>query len=169
MDNKSKDSVFAVVLILLGCFVLYEGVAMVNRASKPPYNVTEFSISPGMMPVVLGGALVLFSALLLAKTLWGTGRPMSSLAAHLKTSSVRFGKALGEVDTRSMAISVVIMAVYTFFILGDVPFWIGAMLFLVGLMLFLRAGKAWTIVAVSGVSVTLIILLFQNFFKTTLP
>lgn len=168
-DKKTKDSVFAIILILVGAYVLWEGMAMVNRAAKRPYNISHFSISPGMLPVVLGAGLILFSLILLVNSLQGEAKPVAALSARLKASSLRFGKAVGEVDVRSMAVSVVIMFVYTFFILGNVPFWIGAVVFLVGLMLFLRAGRLWVILAASGASVAAIILLFENFFKTILP
>lgn len=169
MNKKSRDSVFAIVLILLGGYVLYEGLAIVNRASRPPYNIADFGISPGMLPVVLGAALVFFSLLLLGNTLRGEHRPVSTLVSHLKTTSTRFGRALGEVDIRSMLISVGIMMIYTFFILGNVPFWLGALIFLVCLMLFIRAAKMWVILASSIASIAAIVLLFENFFKTTLP
>ena len=169
MEKKTKDCVFSLVLILLGSYVVHEGLAMVERASKPPYNIDSFSISPGMLPTILGAGLILFSLLLLFNTLRGEAKVASALVTHLKTSSVRFGRALGEVDVRSMIASVVIMAIYTFGILGRVPFWVGAILFLAGLMLFLRASKPWVIFTASGASVLAIVLLFVNFFKTTLP
>ena len=169
MDKKTKDSVFAVILIVLGVYVVWEGLAMVSRASEPPYRIEQFRNSPGMLPVVLGAGLIFFSLLLLAGALRGETHPVSSLRTHLKTGSIRFGRALGEIDVRSMTVSVVIMAIYTFFVLGNVPFWLGALAFLAGLMLFLRAGKLWVILTASAVSVALIIILFQNFFKTVLP
>lgn len=169
MDKKNKDSVFAVILIIVGMYVVWEGLGMVGRAAKPPYNISHFSISPGMLPVVLGAGLIFFSLLLLMGSLRGEAKPLAALAARIKSLSLCFGRAIGEADIRSMAVSVVIMAIYTFFILGNAPFWIGAVAFLVGLMLFLRAGRPWVILTASGASVALIILLFENFFRTILP
>lgn len=169
MDTKSKDTVFSVILIALGAYVLWEGTGMVARASRPPFNITHFRISPGMLPVMLGGALIFFSLLLLIGSLRGQSRPLQILAARLKSAAASFRCALGEADMQSMIVSVIIMAVYTFIILGRVPFWLGSVAFLVGLMLFLRAGRLWVIVAASGASVALIIVLFENFFKTILP
>lgn len=169
MNKKSKDSVFAVFLILLGAYVVYEGMNIVNRASKPPFNISSFSISPGMMPVILGAALVVFSFLLLVVTLRGEKRPLSSLASHLKVTSLRFGQAVGEIDVLRMIGSMALMFVFTFFIVGNVRFWLGACLFLVVLMLYLRASKPWVVLIASCVSVALIVLLFEGFFSTSLP
>ena len=169
MDKKTKDCVFSVFLLLVGGYVVVEGLRMVERASKPPFKIDLFRISPGMLPTVLGGALIFFALLLLVGTLRGDGSPASSLVRHLRTTSVRFGKALGEVDVKSMIASVVIMAVYTFFILGNVPFWLSSAIFLVALMLYLRAAKLWVIIATSGASICALIVLFEKFFGTTLP
>jgi hypothetical protein len=68
-----------------------------------------------------------------------------------------------------MAGGMVIMGLYSFFGLGDIPFWIGGAVFLIVLMAFLRASRWWVILLASGVSVGLIVLLFQVAFKTSLP
>lgn len=169
MDKRNKDSVFAVIFMMVGMYVVWEGLGMVDKAAKPPYNISHFSISPGMLPVVLGAGLLFFSLLLLIGSLRGDAKPFAVLAARIETLSLRVRHAIGEADVRSMTVSVVIMAIYTFLILGNAPFWIGAMTFLVGLMLFLRAGRLWVILTASGASVALIILLFENFFRTILP
>lgn len=170
MDKKTKDIVFSLFLAAFGVFVVAEGMRMVNRASKPPYNIELFRVSPGMLPVVLGLALLFFTALMLINTLrQGPGGPGDSLGAHLAIAGKRVLAALREADTISMIAASVIMFAYTFFLLGEVPFWIGAVAFLVILMSYLRAAKLPKILLVSGVSVAFIILLFQIFFKTTLP
>lgn len=169
MNKKTKDCVFSVLLIVFGCFVVYESLAMVERASKPPFNISNLSVSPALLPLLLGCGLIFFSLLLLVNVLRGEQRAASALFGHLRTSSVRFGRALGETDIRSMIVSVVIMAIYTFGVLGRVPFWLGAFLFLAVLMLFLRAGKLWAILAASAFSVAAMVVLFETFFKTTLP
>lgn len=170
MNNKTKDCVFSVVLAALGIYVLVEGLRMVVRASKPPYNIDAFRISPGMLPVVLGLALLVFTGLLLVRTLRGANdEPAGSLVMHLRAASVRFRAALGEANVKTTVVSTVIMFIYTFFVVGEVPFWIGGFLFLVALMWYLRATRLWVIVVTSGTVVALTVLLFQVFFKTTLP
>lgn len=169
MSSKTKDCAFAVLLILFGGVVLHESFKIVARATKPPYNITDFSISPGMLPTVIGFGLVVFSVLLLLKTLKGEERPLAALAGNVGAAASGVARALGDASVRNMLIGVVIMAVYTFFIVGSVPFWMGAGLYLLAIMLFLRAGKVWVIVLSSALSIAAIILLFEIFFKTTLP
>ncbi len=170
MNTKTKDCVFSVLLLFIGGFVVAEGLRMYALAANPPFRIEQFRISPGMLPTVLGVGLIVFALLLLAGSLRGEGAsPATSLARHLSTSSVRIGKALGDIDVKSMIASVVIMAVYTFFILGRLPFWLSSAIFLVGLMLYLRATKWWIILAVSAGSIAALIILFEKIFGTTLP
>lgn len=173
MEKKTKDCVFALGLIALGLYVIYESWNMIELASKPPFNIKQFRVSPGMLPMVLGWGLVVFSLVLLATSIRGGG--MALLTSHVKTTVQRVVGALGEKDMQSMIVSTAIMFVYTFIILGlridnwQMPFWAGAMLFLILLIGYLRATKWWTILLCSGVSVALIVVLFQVVFKTSLP
>ncbi|MCC8189645.1 MAG: tripartite tricarboxylate transporter TctB family protein [Planctomycetes bacterium] len=169
MTAKTKDVVFSLGLLVLGAFVCYEGRNMVIRATQPPYRIQQFSLSPGMMPVVLGVTLSIFSLLLLVVSLRGEPRAMSSLARHLRASSLRLGQALAETDVRGMLICVGMMFVYTFFLLGRVEFWLGAGIFLVSLMLYLRAAPVRTILATSVLAIAAILILFEKFFETSLP
>jgi hypothetical protein len=169
MDNKTKDCVFSVLLLLVGGFVVFEGLRMVGLAARPPLRIDLFRISPGMLPTVLGGGLIFFALLLLAGALRGETAPASSLVRHLRASSVRVGRALGDIDVKSMMASVGIMAVYTFLLVGRVPFWLGAALFLVGLMLYLRAARLWVVLLISAASIFALIMLFEKMFNTTLP
>ncbi len=173
MEKKTKDCVFALGLIALGLYVIYESWNMIELASKPPFRIEQFRVSPGMLPMVLGWGLVLFSSVLLATSIRGGG--MALLGSHVKTAIQRIVGSFRNRDMQSMMISTVIMFVYTFVILGlrignwQMPFWAGAILFLLMLIGYLRATKWWTILVCSGVSVALIVLLFEVVFKTSLP
>lgn len=169
MDKTTKNSLFCVILVLLGGYVVYEGMNIVDRASKPPFNIKDFSISPGFFPVVLGIALIIFSCVLLIINLKDESSPLRALYTHLQTSSRAMDNALCEPDTLRVIVCVGIMFVYSFFFLGQVPFWIGAFLFLVVLIRFLRASKLWIIALTSGLTVYGIVVLFQDFFSTALP
>lgn len=169
MDKKTKDCAFAAGLILFSLYVLYEGLNIIERASKPPFNIKSFGISPGMMPVVLAVALFAFSGILLFYTLRGETNIPAAFFRHLRAAVVGAGRAVRVPAVRRMAGGMLIMGLYSFFGLGDIPFWIGASIFLVVLMGFLRASKPWVIVIASGTSVALILVLFQILFKTSLP
>ena len=166
MNAKAKDSVFAVGLILLGAYIIWESRNIIILASKPPFNIKDFSISPGMLPIVLGSLLVVFSIIMLITSLIGPG---TSFIGHFREASQAFRKALGEVDVVRALACVEAMAIYTFALLGTIPFWAGAFLFLVFVMVILRSARIWTIVLTSGIVITLIVLLFEGFFRTSLP
>jgi len=167
MDKKARDFVFASLMLLVGIYVIYESGNMLERAARPPYRITTFGISPAMLPLVLGCGLILFCLFQLAAACRGGGE--NSPARHLATASRRFVAALGDKDVISMIVCSVIMFVYTFFVVGRVPYWLGSTLFLIVLTGYLRASRWRTILLVSGASVALIILLFQTIFRTTLP
>ncbi len=167
MEKKTKDCVFALGLLALGAYVIYESWNMLGRAARPPYNVKDFSISPAMLPMVLGFGLVLFCIVLLVSALKGGGE--NRLSAHLSAAGQRFAHAMRQRDTISMIVSTVIMFIYTFYLIGSMPYWLGAAIFLVALMGFLRASRWYIILISSGASIALIIVLFQILFRTTLP
>ena len=68
-----------------------------------------------------------------------------------------------------MLVGVVLMALYTFVLLGLLPFWLSTFLFMLLLMYFLEAGSLVKIVSVSLVVTILIIFLFQVCFRVPLP
>ncbi len=166
MEKKTKDCVFALGLLILGMYVLYESWNILGRAARPPYNIKDFSISPGMLPMVLGCGLIIFCIALLIATLRGGD---TSLGNQLALAWNHFTRAIRTPDVISMIVSTIFMFIYTFFIIGTLPYWLGAAVFLIGLMLYLRASKVYIIVLSSGVSIAIILLLFQNVFRTTLP
>ena len=166
MTAKAKDSVFATCLILLGAYVIWESRNMIILASIPPFNIKDFSVSPGMLPMMLGVLLIIFSAILLIASLIGPG---TNFIRHFQDASVQFRAALEDVNVVRAIACVLAMAVYTFALLGTIPFWAGAFLFLVFIMIILRSARIWTIVFTSGIVIALLVLLFEGFFRTSLP
>ena len=68
-----------------------------------------------------------------------------------------------------MLVGVVLLGVYTFVLLGLLPFWLATFLFMLLLMYFLEAGSLVQIVSVSVLVTALIIILFQVCFRVPLP
>ncbi len=167
MEKKTKDCVFALGLLIVGLYVLYESWNILGRAARPPYNIKDFSISPGMLPMVLGCGLIVFCIALLISALRSNGD--SGLGKQLALAWSHFTRAIRTPDVISMIVCTCIMFIYTFFIIGSLPYWLGAALFLITLMMYLRASKMYVIVLSSGISIAVIILLFQTVFRTTLP
>jgi hypothetical protein len=179
MDEKLKDTVFGVVLFVLGAYVATESVLMIGRAAQPPLRIDRLSVSPGILPLILGLALVFFSVLLVVFSLEGADDPRRVFLERMKTAWTAARSAFGDDDFLTMLIGVVMMFVYCFFVLGNVPFWGGAAGFLLLIMTFLRCAgpvvrfartvQLGVIVLTSVVSVGLVVLLFENIFRTVLP
>jgi hypothetical protein len=179
MDEKHRDTVFGVVLFILGAYVATESVLMIGRAAGPPLRIDRLSVSPGILPLILGLALILFSVLLTVLSLKGADEPRRVFLGRLKAAWAAARSAFGDDDFLAMLIGVVLMFVYCFFVLGNVPFWGGAVGFLLLLMTFLhcagpavrfaRAVNLGVIALTTVVSVGLVVLLFEIIFKTVLP
>jgi hypothetical protein len=179
MDEKRKDTVFGVILFVLGAYVTTESVLMIGRAAGPPLRIDRLSVSPGILPLILGLTLLFFSVLLIVLSLKGVDEPRRVFLEHLKTACAAARSAFGDDDFLIMLIGVVMMFVYCFFVLGNVPFWGGAVGFLLLIMTFLRcagpvvrfarAADLGVVVLTAVVSVGLVVLLFENIFKTVLP
>ena len=74
MESKTKEMVFSFALIITGIYVAIEGYRIYLRAASAPYFITDFSVSPGFIPVILGIALLLFSVLYLFSCLKAEGK-----------------------------------------------------------------------------------------------
>lgn len=164
MDNKQKDFIISLALMALGVYATVGGVKIYLKAAKPPYNITALSISPGLLPIILGALLTILSILLFIKSLKD-----SSLGSRLSTLALWFKGVTKNHDILMMSGGMAIMAIYAFFIVGLLPYWAGSALFLIALMFFLRAARPHKIVAVSLIAVALVILLFQVGFNVSLP
>lgn len=169
MDKQAKDFIFSIVLIAVGVFALVGGIDIVNRAAQPPYRITTFSISPGFFPVVLGATLILCSILLWIQSLKGKGGLKAACKDNWGQFCTWFKPAVTSKNTITMTIGAVIMAVYSFLLVGWLPHWLASFIFLVGIMLFLKAAKWWKVLIISAGAVGLVIILFQICFHAALP
>ena len=103
MDNKQKDFVISLALVALGVYTTVGGVNIYLRAAKPPYNITDLGISPGLLPIILGALLLILSLVLFFKTL-----KESSLAARTTTLALWFKDAAKNKDIQMMVGGMVI-------------------------------------------------------------
>ena len=170
MESKTKEMIFSFALILTGIYVAIEGLRIYQRAAGAPYFITEFSISPGFIPFILGIALVLFSVLFLLSCLkdenmsrvealrehWGEFADW--LKANSKNKDIAF--TIG---------AVVIMGIYTYVLMELLPFWAASMIFLAALFFYLRSGKWWKNLIIAILGVIAIVIVFQYCFNAALP
>ncbi len=170
MESKTKEMVFSFALILTGIYVAIEGFRIYLRAASAPYFITEFSVSPGFIPCVLGIALILFSIIHLLSCLKMEGK---SSAEVLRIRWAEVGawikKNRKSVDIAFTIGAVAIMAVYTYILMELLPFWAASMIFLAALFMYLRAGKWWKNLIIAVLAVALIVVVFQYCFNAALP
>lgn len=169
MEKKTKDFIFSFVLMLLGGYVAVGGYLIYRRAALPPYNISQFRVSPGLLPVILGIALLLCSLLLCVRSLDRSQGVKAALHARIADIKDWLNPALHSKEYLFTIGGVVIMALYTFVLLAFLPFWIASIIFLISVMLYLKADKLWKIVLCSCVAVGLVVLLFQVCFQAVLP
>lgn len=169
MNSKAKDFIFSFVLFALGVFVVVSGFSIYQKAALIPYKVTEFTLSPGFMPVVLGFALVFCSIVLCLQSLKSEEGMGATAKKHFAEFKAWVKPAFTNEDTITMAIGIVIMFIYSYFLVGFLPYIVASAIFLIGMMFFLRAAKWWKIIVISLVAVGLIYLLFKVCFNAALP
>lgn len=156
-------------MFILGGYVVVEGVRMYFKAASPPYNITNFSISPALLPVILGAGLVILSIILFIKSFVGEKSFGAAFAERMGVFKSAFCAALKTDGMKRMIVGVIFMAILVFGFMGRIPFVIGGTVFMFATMLFLKATKWWKSLIYSVVAMLLIFLLFQVIFKTPLP
>lgn len=167
MPKKCKDFVFSIVLIALGSYVIYEGFHIYKKASTVPYKITEFTLSPGFLPVILGIALVFCSLILLIQSFKGEKfvEALKTRGRELKA----WAKDSANSNVLNMTIGTLIMFIYTFFLMEWLPFWAASLIFLLIMFFVFKAGKWWKVIIVAVLVMALIVLLFKYGFGAALP
>lgn len=167
MTRKLKDFIFAIVLILLGSYVIIEGMNIYHKAAQKPYKVTQFTVSPGFLPVLLGIALVFTALILLIGSF--KGEKLGEALAARKEEFAVWSKTAWNADVLNMTIGCLLMFIYTFFLMQVLPFWAASVIFLIAMFVFLRIGPVWKSVLLAVLVVALIVLLFKYGFGAALP
>lgn len=157
-NNKMKDFISSAVIFILSLYVLFEGYNIFTKSGKLLY------LSPALIPLMLGTILLVLSIVLFTGSLKEGG--LQARAAELKAWS---GEVKADPNTMRMLVGVVLMGLYTFVLLGMLPFWLATFLFMLLLMYFLEAGSIVKIVVISVLVTGLVIFLFQVCFRVPLP
>ena len=167
MEKKLKDFIFSIILIVVGTYVVCEGLHIYRTAAKRPYNITVFTVSPGFLPFILGIALIFTSVLLLVSSF--KGEKFKEALSARKTEFKNWTETAFNKDVLNMGIGAVIMFIHSFFLVEFLPFWAASLIFLIVMYLFLKIGKVWKAIALAVLIVGLIILLFKYGFGAALP
>lgn len=130
--------------------------------------VDVFYYSAGLMPMMIGISLFIFSALYIRRTL--KEHPLKECLLDIKKFSIEFVKSK---DVHKALIGLVIFWIYIFLMLGKMPFWLATFVTLSALLLFINWKKSvkqiLKLLLISGVSTFMIILIFQIIFKVPMP
>lgn len=157
-DKKYIDFMGAVALLVFSIAVIIGSILLYQESGE------VFYLSPGLMPLVLGAALLFTSFLHFLESLKDGG-----LKGRCQEVKEWFGTVVKDKTSHSMLIGVLIMAVYIYVLLSFLPFWLSSLIFMVILMLYLKAASPVRILLISAIAVALIVLLFQVMFRVPLP
>ena len=158
MTSKKFDFASSLALILLSVYVIYESLDIYEKAKEPMY------LSPALAPLILSCALLLCSLLLFAGSIKDGG-----IAVRVRELSEWFAQVKGEAATKSMLIGTIIIGIYTYFLLGALPFMAATLIFMVALMMYLKVGSFVKILIISVITVAATHGLFQELFRVPLP
>ena len=157
-EKKYLDFLGDLTLIVLSAAIIIASVFMHMESGEVLY------LSPGLMPMILGTALLFCSLFYFAQSLKDGG-----FSARIQETREWFHNTVSDKTTHSMTVGVLIMAFYTFVLLSFLPFWLSSLIFMIILMLYLKAESPVKILVISGGAVALIVLLFQVLFRVPLP
>ena len=170
MESKTKEMIFSLVLILAGVYITIEGFMIYARAASAPYFITEFTVSPGFVPVILGIALVFFSILHFITCIRDKDRkPGEVIKARFAEAAAWVNANKKNVDIAFTIGAVIIMGIYTYILMELLPCWAATVIFLLGIFFYLRADKWWKNILVAVLGVIAIVIVFQYCFNAALP
>ena len=174
LERKHIDFASAIAFAALSVYVILEGYGYYQAIQVRGH--TPFYESPGFFPMVIGGALLICSIMLLARSLRG-----NELASNIKNIKDGAQSFLKSATALKSLIGCTWMGLYVFFLLPQFNFRLGSVIFLVGLILFLQVRKIYemealarvkalaTILTASIISVLATYQLFQVIFRVPLP
>ncbi len=160
MERKKYDFLSGILLAFLGIAVVWESYRMWLDVGG------EFVESPGLMPAVLGGLLIIAALVLASQSFQEAGG--RAVFANLKNG---FMSLFGKNRRFAKDFSIVLIAVgfFTFILLPNLPFWLSSFIFMVYTMFLAGARKLWLVlVSAAGVS-AVIQLIFEKIFRVPLP
>lgn len=158
LDILASVIIFAVsVYVIIMSFVYW----------KDDY-VDEFYYSSGLMPFIIGSALLLMSIIYFYRTV--KEHSFSVCIKDLKNFSLEFIKSK---SVHKSLVILVMFFIYIYFMVGKLPFAIATFIALSAILIFVNFEKSWKrilkMVVISACATGAIILVFQVIFKVPMP
>lgn len=157
-NMRHLDFLSSICLFLIGGYITWESWNIHEDVGGPLYA------SPGFLTLFLGSMLLLTSVLLFTRTVKNVG-----VAGNVAAVKRWFGDFVKSVDTQNMLKGIVILAVFTFFLLPRFPFLLASVIFMFALMKIMNAGSTLKIALISSSVSICVFVLFQVIFKIPLP
>ena len=130
--------------------------------------VDVFYYSAGLMPMMIGACLFIFSTIYIIRTL--KEHSLKECLLDIKNFSIEFVK---NKNVHKALIGLVIFWIYIFLMLGKMPFWLATFITLSALLLFINWKKSikkiLILLLISASATFAIILIFQIIFKVPMP
>ena len=129
-----------------------------------------FYASPGFMPTIIAGALIIMAITLFVNSIKG-----SSISERCRQLGAAVPATLHSRGFWRAVIGLAIFAVYIFVLLGRLPFWLASFLVLLAILLYLNfEGKfqfkpVLKLILIAALSIGGIVLLFQVAFSVPMP
>lgn len=157
-NNKKFDFATSLILIISSLYIILECMDIYEKAKEP------FYLSPALTPGILGVLLLACSLALFVNSI-----RQESMAAHISDLLTWFKDTVKQESTKRMFLGTVIIGIYTYFLLGELPFIPATIIFMLALMKYLQVGS-WIKISLISVSTVLATYgLFQILFRVPLP
>ena len=157
------DLIAGVVTLAVSIYVMIKSITFWKEDF-----VDVFYYSAGLMPMMIGACLFIFSAVYIRRTL--KEHSLKECLLDIKNFSIEFVKSK---SVHKALIGLVIFWIYIFLMLGKMPFWLATFITLSALLLFLNWKKSFKQIAklllISAAATFFIILVFQIIFKVPMP
>lgn len=159
MGNDARlNFISSTLLAVLSVAILVGSVNIHSNAGEPLHT------SPALLPGILGGVLLLCSLLLFRQSARGAG-----VRTRLSQATSWLAELTRHPDTRTSLIGLLLMAVYTFVLIGALQFWAASLIFAIAMLVFLKALPWYWVLVISGATVGAIVVLFSVVFNVPLP
>ena len=158
---RKADVIFSIILICLSIYILIESLRMPVTGLKGTVE-EEFYIAPGFLPTIVTVILMIMGLFLLINGLKSGGKIS-------KKDIINIIQVIKSENFVKSVIMVALIIIYTFILIGRLPFFWATFIFLTISMLFLRATSWWRIILISAVASLVITYSFGTLARIPLP
>lgn len=168
MDQKEKkelrqhDFITSLILLGFGLVMLVQSIKMTFFVNIRGVEEVGWFVAPGVFPLILSCGLIIMSLSIMITALREGGQInrqyLNRIVVFLKSA-----------DFRILILEAVILFLYVFVFLRNLPFVIATILYLFLAMIIVKASRWYMVVIISLLVAWAVYYLFGTFFKVPLP